>query len=298
MRVLVTGATGFLGYHIVKACLAAGHDLLLTCRQGSSLPCFDAPVTWVTDGDTAAVDAFRPQALIHAAWGGVAAAGRDDARVQRANVTMTQRLFRLYPFGQIIALGSQDEYGQYDRVVDESHPLRPLSAYARAKVECCDDLQHLAAARSGMQWQWLRVFSTYGERQQPSWLIPSIIKHCLDGENVMRTTAGEQVYSFLYAGDLARAVVSMLGAVGRSGVYNIASSRPIRLADLFDTVRQACGSSIVFDKSLPYRPNQTMMMVGDCSKFIAAFGRFETTPFDEGLRATIESERTKNSKNS
>ncbi len=276
MRVLVTGATGFLGGHIAAACRDTGHEVMATGR----------------DINAAAVATFAPHVLIHTAWGGVAADGRGDVALQRDNVAITRRVFALYPFRQIIALGSQDEYGRYDAVIDETHPVAPLSPYGHAKVECCDMLRDLADERGDLEWQWLRVFSVYGPRQQPVWLIPSLIAACLSGQTTMAVTPGEQVYSYLYVDDLARAVASMVGCRGKNGIYNLSSAVAMPLRDIFGAVKTACGSAIVFDPSLPYRPGQTMMMVGDSGKFIEAFGPFETTPFAAGLKKTIDFYKT------
>ncbi len=289
MRVFITGATGFLGYHIAVACVNAGHDVLLLRRFSSHV--LDIKHTlWVVQTDDNAwrqqVEDFSPEVLIHTAWGGVAAGERNNAETQKANVEMTKGMYNLYPYKQIIALGSQDEYGQYSECVDETHPLKPISKYAKAKIECCNELGQLAL-RHPIEWQWIRVFSMYGERQQDNWLIPSIIRRCLRGERVMQTTLGEQQYSYLYAQDFAAAIVSIIGQQGKSGIYNIASKCPMKLRDVFEAVKKACRSNIVFDRSLPYRENQTMVMLGSCSKFVNAFGEYEKTPFEQGLNNVI-----------
>ena len=296
MRILITGATGFLGYHIANACVRRGHAVHLLRRSTSKTPAIPDAKWLIQDQDgrwKEDVNEFAPEVLIHAAWGGVAATGRNDHSVQTANVEMTRALYNLFPFKQIIALGSQDEYGEYSDCIDETHPLSPISEYAKAKIQCCEDLQELAR-QSNIEWQWIRVFSMYGERQQDNWLIPSIIRKCLDGADSVQTTPGEQVYSYLYAGDFGEAIASIVGQTGKSGIYNIASSHPMRLCDLFEFVKQSCGSNIIIDKSLPYRAHQTMKMLGDCTKFREAFGEFEHTTLQQGLAKVIKYMRDNN----
>lgn len=293
MKIFLTGATGFLGSHIAEACLAAGHRLLCLRREHSISPLLNRAspdLEWIiedAEGWQEKVKAFRPDILVHAAWGGVDAKGRNDASVQQENVNMSRRMMTLAPYRQIIMLGSQDEYGKIDALTSESHPLHPLSEYAKAKIRCCELLkQH---CRDEVEWQWIRIFSIYGPRQRKEWLIPSVITKCLTGEKQMETTKGEQQYSYLYSADLGRAIASVIGQKGKSGIYNLSSSKAIRLCDLFDLIKQLTGSEITFRKTLPYRENQSMVILGDASKFIHAFGAFEHTTLEEGLLRTIES---------
>ena len=94
MKILLTGATGFLGSHIAEALLAAGYELLLTRRTNSDLSrcnVFVDQVRWTnTDFATFELDvyAFQPSVIINAAWAGVSAKDRDIWSVQ----LMIQRL--------------------------------------------------------------------------------------------------------------------------------------------------------------------------------------------------------------
>ena len=287
MNVFITGATGFLGQHIARRCVAQGHRVLCLRRTVSDQPLQSA--TWVTAGQPEweiQVKTFAPDILIHAAWGGVDANGRNEAEVQKNNIELTERLLHLFPYKQTIMLGSQDEYGQINNKVNENHPLCPLSEYAKAKITCCKRLQ-AHAEKNGTTWQWLRIFSVYGPGQRPQWLIPSVIGHCLKGED-METTKGEQLYSYLYVDDFARAIVSMIGRTGQSGIYNLSSCIPVTLNDLFHTIKRLTNSKTEFHPTLPYRENQSMVILGDASKFINAFGQFEHTSMEQGLLSTIQ----------
>jgi nucleoside-diphosphate-sugar epimerase len=292
MKILITGATGFLGYHLTRICVQKGH-IVACLRRNNSHSLFDAAtehkIRWITVGETywkQDLGLFEPEVLIHAAWGGVSADGRNDSAIQHANVDMTREILRLAPYNQVIMLGSQDEYGRIDTRVDESHPLQPLSEYAKAKIQCCKMLEDFGR-RSGAEWQWIRIFSIYGEQQKSCWLIPSVIDKCLRGETSMQTTPGEQLYSYLYSTDFAEAVESVVGTTDKSGIYNLSSAHPTPLKDLFLLIRRLSGADIDFQPSLPYRDNQSMMILGNSDKFIRAFGPFEHTSLREGLTNVI-----------
>lgn len=289
MRIFITGATGFLGYHITNLCVAARHKVLCLKRTTSvSLfePIVEKEIEWVNsdeEGWEQTVLDFQPDVLIHCAWGGVSAEGRNNPIVQHQNVVLSEKLFKLCPYRQIIVLGSQEEYGRIDSVINEDYRLNPVTEYAKAKIETCKILQDYANTMS-IEWQWIRVFTVYGEKQKESWLIPSMVQKCLNPEiKVMETTKGEQTYSYMYSTDFAKAITSVVGVDGKSGIYNISSSTPTMLKDLFSIIKEKLHSNIEFAPVLPYREYQSMMIMGDSSKFKAAFGDYEQTSLSQGL---------------
>lgn len=293
MKVFVTGATGFLGYHIARVCVEKGYDVICL-RRKSSVSMFDTEIEsciqWVDleqQQDLKKLEVFAPEVLIHAAWGGVTAGDRNNKDIQIANTLMTDKLMRICAYKQIIMLGSQDEYGNINSVVSENHPMNPISEYAKAKVLCLKRLKNYCDQHQ-IEWQWIRIFSIYGEKQQSQWLIPSTVIKCLKGEKSMLTTKGEQVYSYLYSSDLAYAIASIIGKQGKSGIYNISSGFPVSIRELQEKIKNLTNSNIVFDRSLSYRPHQSMIMMGDSSKFINTFGKFEKTNLESGLACVIK----------
>lgn len=298
MRVLITGATGFLGYHITKACLDAGHEVLCLRRPTSKNPFapeYAERIGWFELDQLEAegkVRAFSPDVLIHAAWEGLERKFRDDDNAQRRNVKLQEQLLSLFSYKQVIVLGSMEEYGYPGVCMTENTPVAPFSAYTRAKIECFEAFRDFAL-KGGLEWQWIRVFPAFGENQQESWLIPSLISDCLSQKEVIETTPGEQLYSFLYAEDFGRAIVQVIGAQGKSGVYNLGASRTVYLRELFDLIAQKTGFWGRFSKDLPYRGNKTLTVTGDFCKFVEAFSPYEQTTLEDGLDFLIHRAREK-----
>lgn len=293
MKILVTGATGFLGYHVVKEALKQGHEILCLRRRTSKNPFTEEEnkhIDWFCLDDEnykEIVDTFAPDVLVHGAWGGVNAADRNDEQLQQKNVEFSLFLSKLYPYKQIIAMGSQDEYGFINEIVEETHSLSPLTQYGKKKIEYCALLSDYCK-ESNIEMHWLRIFNMYGTMQASNWVIPAVMSRCLSGEAEMDTTLGEQKYAYLYADDFGRAVVSMFGVQGVSGIYNISASTPVALRDLFNLIKEKTGSSIKFNYgAVPYREGQSMMICGNASKFKNAFGEFETIALEQGLEMLI-----------
>lgn len=294
MRIFVTGATGYLGYHFVNAAIRNGHSILCL-RRKSSKSLFSENIEnlicWVEDDKDLEkkILSFSPDILFHAAWSGVRGSGRDNMDIQNDNINLTRRMIRLYPYKQVIGIGSQAEYGFYSNIISEDYPLRPSTEYAKAKVKCCKDIE-IYCQHNGIEWQWVRIFTVFGEKQTGG-LIKIAIENCLSRESVFRTTLGEQKYSYLYAYDFAKAICNILGVVGKSGIYNL--SQPLCLhsnRDILTYIKELTQSNIEFDfGAIPYSENQVMLMDGKVDRFEKAFGKIPYTDFELAIKNTINS---------
>lgn len=296
MRIFVTGATGYLGYHFVLEAVKQGHEVLCLKRIFSK-SLFESEIEkqihWVlNDGAmSSTVCSFQPDVLFHAAWGGVRGVGRDCIDIQYDNLSMSRRIFTLYPYKQIISIGSQAEYGHYCNIVSEDYPLNPVMEYAKAKVKCCEEMKAFCELKN-IEWQWIRIFTVFGEKQTGG-LIKIAIEKCLNGDKKFDTTPGEQKYSYLYAEDFAKAICLMLGSKGKSGIYNL--SQPLGLKsnrEILESVKLLLQSSIKLNfGAIPYSEGQVMLMDGIVDKFEKAFGKIPYTDFEQALTNTINSFR-------
>lgn len=295
MRIFVTGATGFLGYHFVNVAISQGHKVLCLKRSTSKSlfdPIVENEIKWVSNEDTQMkeiVNKFQPDVLFHAAWGGVRGKERDNINIQHENILMSRKLIELYPYKQIIAIGSQAEYGFYKGIVGENHPLQPTMEYAKAKIKCCEEMIKYCKSHN-IEWQWIRIFTVFGEKQTGG-LIKMAMEKCLNKEKYLPTTLGEQRYSYLYSFDFARAICNVLGSKGKFGIYNL--SQPSCLFSnryVLEKIKHLTCSDIELQfGAIPYPENQVMLMDGCVTKFEQAFGPIPLTDFDFALKNTISS---------
>ncbi len=295
MKIFATGATGYLGFHFVNEAINLGHQVLCL-RRKSSKSMFDSivenKIEWIDLEDLTLkekVSLFQPDVLFHAAWGGVRGSDREDRNIQNENLVMSRQMFELYPYKQIIAIGSQAEYGFYHGPVDENHELHPSTEYAYAKKQCCDDLKKYCESKS-IDWQWIRIFTVFGERQTGG-LIKLAVDKCKRGAKEFDTTAGYQQYSYLYTVDFAKALCQVLGVKGKSGIYNL--SQPLEVHSnryILERIKEKTHSAIQFNfGAIPYMDRQIMLMDGTVQKFVNAFGPIPHTDFELALNKTIES---------
>ena len=300
MKVLLTGATGFIGSHLAESFILKKIDLILTKRTTSNLKncqSFQSKVTWVnTDSDSwiETVINLKPDIIVHAAWNGVDSLNRDDWNNQLSNINLMYQLLKIAESCNIkkfISLGSQAEYGQFEGKISEDYPLNPISSYGAIKLAVLELLKSFCRDNH-IEWYWLRVFSVFGEREDEKWLIPSVILKMLSEEKEMNFTLGEQKYAYLYIGHFVNSIISVIKLTAPSGIYNISSDRAVCLKDVLNMIKDLINPSFNLKLgTIPYRQNQSMHIEGDSTKFIQTFGKIDSSDFKTKLERVINSYR-------
>ena len=296
-RVVLTGATGFIGSYLAEALVAKGYEVA-AIRRGQSDPWRVAAVagqlTWINldapDWEQQLL-AWQAEYFVHSAWSGVGVGHRDDWQSQLTNLTFTMQLLQLLaqgPLKKVISLGSQAEYGAFDGRIDEMYPAQPTAAYGAVKLATLSLVQAYCQAQ-GLEWYWLRVFAVFGPREDKHWFVSFVADSLLRRESP-NLTGCEQRYDYLFASDLARAIVQTLpAATGLSGIYNIGANHATSLKKIVDALQELTGAATPVNYgALSYRAGQVMHMEGNSNKFIHAFGAIEQTPLPVALAAAID----------
>ena len=297
-RVVLTGASGFIGSHIAEALLAEGFEVIALRRDQSDLwrlAAIQEQLTWVNTDEAswqAQLVQLQPELLVHSAWLGVSASQRDDWQSQLTNLSFTLQLLQLLaqgPVRKVVALGSQAEYGLFEGRIDEEHPTNPTSAYGAVKVATMQLLKAFCQAQN-IEWYWLRVFAVFGPREDLHWFVSFVITN-LASNKPTDLTACEQQYDYIFARDLAKAIVlTLTNPQDHRGIYNVSSNQALPLMQVVETIRTITGTLAPINYgAIPYRAGQVMHMEGNSNKFEYVFGQIAQTPLQVALTETVAS---------
>lgn len=298
MRIFLTGATGFVGSHTLRRLTASGlHDVAILARPRSDfsriaslMPRVRVITSELSRPDNLGpkLERFRPDAIVHLAWQGVLNSARNDAD-QAMNIEQALNLVRIAHAAGAknwIGLGSQAEYGPCENRIDESTPTRPTTLYGAAKLTAGRQAQSLCESL-GIRFAWLRLFSSYGPQDDPSWLIPYVALKLLRGERPT-TTAGEQRWDYIYVEDVAAAIVATTEASEARGTFNLGSGTTATIRSIIERIRDAVDpqADIGFGE-VAYRPDQVMHLEADITRLRTATGWMPRMPLADGLQETV-----------
>jgi nucleoside-diphosphate-sugar epimerase len=293
-RVLVTGGTGCVGRHALPLLVERGWDVhALTSRHET--PSIEG-VTWhqgnllATGTAERAVTAIGPDALLHLAW--FVAPGKWAAAPANLDwVDASLALVRAVGAAggrRVVVAGSCLEYDwNYGYCSESRTPCTPHTLYGTCK-HALRLLVEGYATQAGVSVAWGRIFFLYGPHEHPDRLIASVARSLLSG-NVARCSHGMQVRDYLFAGDVASALVALLERPDVHGPINIGSGRPITLRALAGRVGELLGQPdrVVFG-AIDAAATDTPLVVADTTRLSSELGWTPTHDIDEGLSLTID----------
>jgi nucleoside-diphosphate-sugar epimerase len=304
MKVLVTGATGFFGSHIVRTLAGHGLDPVALHRADSKLDRLKrlvpdrggfqeaiADIRNISD-IRVVMDEVRPDAVIHAAAYGVDYREQALEDAVATNVTATGELIlaaRQAGVRRFLHVGTCFEYGSHDGPLHEATPLQPNSLYGSTKAG--GSLLALAlGGAGGPEVCVVRPFGMYGPLEGGHKFVPQVLASARRG-TVMACSPGGQERDYSHVGDIAEACYRLLTLkqFPAGQVVNLASGRTITMRHLAETAAAIAGSTGSFLNwgAYPYRPGDTMRVQADIAKVRRLLGELPERLLADGLRETL-----------
>ncbi|MGE7991319.1 NAD-dependent epimerase/dehydratase family protein [Pseudomonas sp. NPDC089554] len=280
MNVLVTGATGFVGRHLVGALLARGHRVRAVARRlelAQAMPWFDQVEFVRADihDPQLAVDALCDgvDALAHLAWPGLPNYQGlfHFERNLMADYGFIQRVVQS-GVGRVQVAGTCLEYGLRNGALDESLTCQPANPYGLAKHSLRLFLESLAAQQP-FALQWVRLFYLHGEGQNPNSLLAALDRAIDAGQPRFDMSGGEQLRDFLPIETAVGYLAKLLEQGDFSGVVNCCSGQPIAVRTLVESHIAKRGANIALNLGhYPYPTHEPMAFWGDARRLRALLG--------------------------
>ncbi|HWE68379.1 MAG TPA: SDR family NAD(P)-dependent oxidoreductase [Acidimicrobiales bacterium] len=301
-RVLVTGASGFLGSYAVKRLVAEGAQVFAVSSSVSAtsperlvevVEDIELLEANMRDASSLAhvVATARPELVLHqAAFTHVGKSfSRIDENIQ-TNIQGTVNLLLALDghYERFVYIGSGDVYGDVPVPFREDGPVSPASPYAVSKY-AAERFCRMFHQAYGWPIVCLRPFNVYGPHQSPDRIIPELIISALSGRD-LKMTEGLQTREFMYVEDVADVFVRALTQPGIDGeVINVSHGEEVSIRQLAQTVLDLMGNPVkALFGALENRPTEIWRMFGDSTKARQLLGWSPTTSLADGLSRTID----------
>lgn len=267
MRILVTGANGYLGTGIVKAILDNGNEVVAV----------DFDTTYVDErAEKKTCNLFeidnpyeyfgKPDVLLHLAW-------RDGfVHYSSAHIEDLPNHFafvkKIAESGckHIAVMGSMHEIGFFEGSINENTPCHPTTPYGVGK-NALRDLTSMLCNQNNVVFQWLRGYYIVGNSIHGSSIFSKITAAVNDGKKEFPFTLGQNQYDFIDYDEFCVQVATVVGQSKEQGIINICSGRPEKLADRVERFIEENNYDIKLQYGMfPDRPYDSKAIWGDGTK--------------------------------
>jgi nucleoside-diphosphate-sugar epimerase len=279
-KVLVTGATGFIGSHLVPRLRRVGHEVFAANSQSGDVV---AASTWARFPPAEVVIHLAGKSFVPASW-------EDPAGFIECNLMGTISALSYCKVNQsrLIFLSSY-LYANPERLpIPETACLAANNPYALSK-KLAEEACQFYADKFGIDLTILRPFNVYGPGQKPSFLIPSIIAQ-VDGGSVVQVKDLAPKRDYIYIGDLVDVIAAAFDLRYGFNVLNVGSGVSHSVAEVIRIIQELKGTSLRVESSNEKRRDEIMNTVADISKIKNLLGWEPRWTLSQGIQAMLAKE--------
>lgn len=293
-KVLVTGASGFIGRHSIPILLDKGYEVHAAYYPEPIEIGHDGNIHWHRcdllehEQNRELIEEVRPTHVLHFAWyteHGQYWESIENVRWVQASLDLVMNFARCGGKRAVLA-GTCAEYDwNYGYFSEEVTPLKPQTLYGICKNSLREIFLN-ATRQAGISGAWGRIFFPYGPNQAADRLVPSVITSLLKGQKALCTN-GKQIRDYIHAEDVASAFVCLLES-GVEGPVNIASGEPVALISIIYAIADLIGERELVDiGAIPTPEHNPPLIVADVRKLNKLVGWRPRITLEDGLKSTI-----------
>lgn len=303
-RVLITGATGFIGSHLTQRVMPEGFEVGILKRKNSNTGriknMLDNLVTYDVDlRDTQevskAVSHFRPDVIFHlATYYAAEHTPQEVSLMVDTNVLGTINLLEASKESMVkmfVNTSSCFVYKESENKLRENADLNPLNLYALTKIQA-EQACSFYAEKQGLKTITFRLFPPYGPADHQRRLIPYVIKSLFDGV-MLKMTTGKQRWDFVFVDDIIEAYFKLLNIPNlpaKHEIFNIGTENAVSVREVVSRTKEIIGAESEPDwGAIPHRKNEVWFTCADISKtetFLSWQPKIQI--LEEGLERTVE----------
>ena len=295
MRILLTGASGFIGSLLLARAIKRGHSVCGLSRFSPRLPADregSERVTWLegslTNAPWSAIGRFKPDTCVHGAWTTAPKFTYDSPEHFRALEESKEFLKHAIELGvkRVVGIGTCLEYRLGPApLVENRTPLEPLGPYAESKNAMRAWLEE-QAPRLGFAFSWGRLYYVYGVGEDPTRLCTSLINKLSRDESIVLKTP-QSTKDYIYVVDVVSALM-LLAEKSADGVFNVGSGVGITVYDLAQTLARMLNKPGLVQKAVPEISDPLGYVVADNTR-LRTLGWEPEFDLDRGLQTMIAS---------
>lgn len=290
MKIIVTGATGFIGRALCKEMLENNHDVTAVIRPGSKKRELLPQGVKVVELELDKLNELNElkekfDIFYHLAWNGSSGDDRNDFYIQNSNITYNAeavKAAKVCGCKKFIGAGSQAEYGVVRNICTEDTNTNPFMMYGAAKLASYH-MSNILAKQLKISFVWARIYSVYGIGENEGTLVNYMIK-MLKKNKSPELSCCENMWDYIYITDCVRAL-RMLGECKRTeGIYNISNGNPKILKEFVKDICDIVNSSVEVKFGVKQSVEERTFWLEPNIEKIEKIGFYPKVEFKEGIK--------------
>ncbi|MBU5488424.1 NAD-dependent epimerase/dehydratase family protein [Clostridium sp. MSJ-8] len=292
MKVIMTGATGFIGVALCNEFLKNNYDVTAVIRPNTKrknkIPAgvniIELPLDRINELEG------KYDLFYHLAWNGSSGNDRNDFNIQYSNIKYTAdaiKVAKKLGCKKFIGAGSQAEYGVvHGQAIEDETICNPFMMYGAAKLAAYN-MGKIVAEQEEISFVWPRIYSVYGPGENEGTLMSYLIKTLKEG-NVPELSQCENMWDFMYIDDCVNALRILGESNITEGIYNISVGKPKLLKEFVEMVKEEVNSNGAVAYGIKKSDiNKTFWLEPNIEK-LKSLGFESKVKFREGIKRKAE----------